>query len=170
MPGVFQYAYLMNPSKMLLVVNAAISSLGLCYEGLSIASKGLKEHFDSYLNIADFAGYSAGLIWNILMLKKEFKCTLVPEQDSEEKFLQCGNANDDQEVAGWLKITSIVWTLTINLRAIDFFSLFESTRQLSSILRVGAADSAPFLAIVLFITYLFGIVFHFLAYQSKEVV
>ena len=102
MPGMFQYAYLMNPCKELLLANTVISSLGLCYEGTSIASKGLKEHFDSILNILDFAGFTAGIVWNICMFRQEFQCTLLSEQGSEEKFFQCGDLNNDQEVAGWL--------------------------------------------------------------------
>lgn len=170
MPGMLQYTYLMRPSKVLLLVNSVISSLGLCYEGISIANNGLKEHFNNILNILDFAGFTAGIVWNICMFRQEFQCTLVSEQGSEEKFYQCGDLNDVQEVAGWLKLTNIVWTMAINLRAMDVFSLFAATRQLSSILRVGASDSIPFMAIVLFIMYLFGIIFQYQAYLSKEVV
>ena len=163
-PALFQLIYLMLPTNELLLCNAVISTLGLCYESTSIARKGLRDHFKSFLNVIDFSGFIAGIVWNIYMYTKEFQCSLVPAEDSEEKFFQCANFSNGQEVAGWLKLINIVWTMAINLRVTDVFYLFAGTRQLASVLGVGAYDSSSFILIVGAILYLFAIVLHYFAY------
>ena len=67
-------------------------------------------------------------------------------------------------------LINIVWTLAVNIRGMDLFSLHPNTRQLYAILLVAGKDSGAFMVIAIFVTYVFAVVSLYQSYMSQEVV
>lgn len=63
LPLVVQSLLLIIPHESTFIINCILSLLLLLYELASLYKLGRKEHFKTWLNVADMMGHSAGLIW-----------------------------------------------------------------------------------------------------------
>lgn len=102
---------------------------------------GLSKYFSDPFNWLDSIGYLMGLIW----ISLQISCF-------ENGEIESSCASND------LAYINLIWTLTVTVRCIDFFFMYDSTRQLTMILIEGVKDVKSFMIILIYILYMFAIV------------
>jgi len=167
-PTIMLSALMSSPSKTMFQLNIATNALCIAYEAYQMNARKLKTYFKSFHNWIDLAGYSSGLVWNIIALAKFGKCLkeLLSEIDGDQA-LGADDLKDlrAKALSQVLKFMSSVPVhkiliglngLFLTYRSTDIFYMFKNTRTLFMILIVSFSDSKAFLIILAYICGMFG--------------
>lgn len=80
-------------------------------------------------------------------------------EEDEEQMHECSFLNNEDYVSSHeLNFVNLIWTFCVTMRATDWFSTLNSTRQLFMILKVSAQDIVAFSIITVYIMYVFTVI------------
>ena len=150
------------PEKIILIINLTISSTIFLYESRSLISNGFTKHFENPVNYIDFFGHLSGIIFLVSMILGNFEC-----DPDENEMLKC-NYDIVYFSQNYIRLLNVFWTFSITIRGCDLFSLFNSTRQLYQIVKVSVKDISAFMALTIYIVYVFAVVRYFQLLLIRE--